>query len=73
MKSLRTIVEYYINNKIEFPFDMEYKGELNSNTPGYSSFKVLDEGKEYNFMLGLIGKHKIILFGGINYCLRVRC
>ncbi len=51
MKSLRAIVEYYIDNKIEFPFDMEYKAELNSNTPEYSSFKVLNGDKEYNYCL----------------------
>lgn len=45
------IVGYYIGNKIEFPFDMEYKAELNSNTPGYSSFKVSNGGKEYNYCL----------------------
>lgn len=53
------VIGYYIDNKLEFPFDMEYKVELNSNTPEYSSFKVVNGDKEYNFRLGLIGKHNV--------------
>lgn len=53
------VIGYYIDNKLEFPFDMEYKAELNSNTPEYSSFKVVNGDKENNFRLGLIGKHNV--------------
>ncbi len=38
---------------------MEYKAELTSNTPEYSSFKVVNGDEEYNFNLGLIGKHNV--------------
>jgi len=53
------VIGYYIDNKLEFPFYMEYKAELTSNTPEYSSFKVVNGDKEYNFNLGLIGKHNV--------------
>lgn len=53
------VIGYYIDNKLEFPFDMEYKAELLSNTPEYSSFKVVNDHKETNFKLGLIGKHNV--------------
>jgi UDP-N-acetylmuramate--alanine ligase len=53
------VIGYYIDNKLEFPFHMEYKVELNSNTPEYSSFKVVNGDKENNFRLGLIGKHNV--------------
>lgn len=53
------VIGYYIDNKLEFPFEMEYKAELNSNTPEYSSFKVVNGDKENNFRLGLIGKHNV--------------
>lgn len=54
------VIGYYMDNKLEFPFDMEYKAELNSNTPEYSSFKVVNGDKENNFKLGLIGKHNVL-------------
>ncbi|WP_010296703.1 UDP-N-acetylmuramate--L-alanine ligase [Clostridium senegalense] len=53
------VIGYYIDNKIKFPFHMEYKAELNSNTPEYSSFKVVNGNNEYTFKLGLIGKHNV--------------
>ncbi|GAA0116596.1 UDP-N-acetylmuramate--L-alanine ligase [Clostridium senegalense] len=53
------VIGYYIDNKIEFPFDMEYEAELNSNTPEYSSFKVVNGNTEYTFKLGLIGRHNV--------------
>lgn len=53
------VIGYYIDNKLKFPFHMEYKVELNSNTPEYSSFKVVNGDKEINFRLGLIGKHNV--------------
>jgi len=53
------VIGYYIDNKLEFPFYMEYKAELTSNTPEYSSFKVVNGDKKYNFNLGLIGKHNV--------------
>ena len=53
------VIGYYIDNNLEFPFDMEYKAELLSNTPEYSSFKVVNDYKENNFKLGLIGKHNV--------------
>lgn len=53
------VIGYYIDNKIDFPFHSEYKAELTLNAPGYSSFKVLSNDKEYNFNLGLIGKHNV--------------
>ena len=53
------VIAYYIDNKLEFPFDMEYKAELISNTPEYSSFKVVYGDKENIFKLGLIGKHNV--------------
>lgn len=53
------VIGYYIDNKINFPFHSEYKAELILNAPGYSSFKVLSNHKEYNFNLGLIGKHNV--------------
>jgi UDP-N-acetylmuramate--alanine ligase len=27
------VIGYYINNKLEFPFNTEYRAKLNSNTP----------------------------------------
>lgn len=54
------VIGYYIDNKLEFPFAMEYKAELTSNTPEYSSFKVINGDKENNFRLGLIGKHNAL-------------
>ncbi|MCB2291383.1 hypothetical protein LGK97_16775 [Clostridium sp. CS001] len=53
------VIGYYIDNKFEFPFDMEYKAQLGSNTPEYSSFKVINGDKENDFRLGLIGKHNV--------------
>lgn len=53
------VIGYYIDNNLEFPFAMEYKAELDSITPEYSSFKVINGDKEYNFKLGLIGKHNV--------------
>lgn len=53
------VIGYYINNKLEFPFNMEYKAKLNSNTPKYSEFRVINGDKENNFKIGLIGKHNV--------------
>ncbi|MBU3216517.1 UDP-N-acetylmuramate--L-alanine ligase [Clostridium estertheticum] len=53
------VIGYYINNKLEFPFNTEYRAKLNSNTPEYSSFKVISGDKEDNFKLGLIGQHNV--------------
>ncbi|MBU3174734.1 glutamate ligase domain-containing protein, partial [Clostridium estertheticum] len=53
------VIGYYINNKLEFPFNTEYRVKLNSNTPEYSSFKVISEDKENNFKIGLIGQHNV--------------
>lgn len=53
------VIGYYIDNKFKFPFDIEYRAEVTSNTPEYSSFKVVNGDKENNFRLGLIGKHNI--------------
>ena len=48
-----------MDNKMEFPFDMEYRAEIIPNSYEYSSFKVVSGDKEDNFRLGLIGKHNI--------------
>lgn len=53
------VIGYYMDNRLEFPFDIEYRAEATSNTPEYSSFKVVNGDKENNFNLGLIGKHNI--------------
>ncbi|WP_291576206.1 UDP-N-acetylmuramate--L-alanine ligase [Clostridium sp. UBA4548] len=53
------VIGYYMDNKIDFPFHSEYKAELTLNAPNHSSFKVLSNHKEYNFNLGLIGKHNV--------------
>ncbi len=53
------VIGYYIDNKLEFPFDMEYKTELISNTPECSSFKVVNGEIKNTFRLGLIGKHNV--------------
>lgn len=53
------VIGYNINNKIEFPFNTEYRAKLNSNAPEYSSFSVINGNKENNFKLGLIGQHNV--------------
>ncbi|GFZ33012.1 UDP-N-acetylmuramate--L-alanine ligase [Clostridium zeae] len=54
------VIGYYIDNKLDFPFAMEYKAELISNTPAYSSFKLKNGDTENTFQLGLIGKHNVM-------------
>ncbi|WP_160672294.1 UDP-N-acetylmuramate--L-alanine ligase [Clostridium sp. C8-1-8] len=53
------VIGYYIDKKLDFPFAIEYKAELTSNTPEYSSFRLTYGDKEDNFELGLIGKHNV--------------
>ncbi|GKU27466.1 UDP-N-acetylmuramate--L-alanine ligase [Clostridium folliculivorans] len=54
------VIGYYIDNKLEFPFDIEYKAELVSTTPDSSTFKLIYGDKENIFNLGLIGKHNVM-------------
>ena len=53
------VIGYHINNKCDFPFDKEYKAVLGRSVSEYSEYKVINEDKEYEFQLGLIGKHNI--------------
>lgn len=53
------VIGYYINNRFEFPFDVEYKAILGLSTTEYSTYKIINGGKESDFQLGLIGKHNI--------------
>lgn len=53
------VIGYYMDNKMEFPFDMEFRAEMISDSCNYSSFKVVNGDREDNFKLGLIGKHNI--------------
>lgn len=52
-------IGYYIDNNFKFPFDMEYKAVLNSNTGEYSAYKVIYGDKENDLKLGMIGKHNV--------------
>ncbi len=53
------VIGYHINNRCDFPFDTEYKVVLSTTTSEYSEYKVISRDKEYEFHLGLIGKHNI--------------
>lgn len=53
------VIGFYMDSRIQFPFDKEYRAEINSITPEYSSFKVVNGDKENSFRLGLMGKHNI--------------
>ncbi len=53
------VIGYYINNRFEFPFDMEYKAVLGTTTSEYSTYKIINGEEENDFQLGLIGKHNI--------------
>ncbi|WP_461614475.1 UDP-N-acetylmuramate--L-alanine ligase [Clostridium sp. Marseille-QA1073] len=53
------VIGYYINNNCDFPFDIEYKAVLGRSLSEYSEYKVINGDKEYEFQLGLIGKHNI--------------
>lgn len=53
------VIGFYMDSRIQFPFVKEYRAEINSITPEYSSFKVINGDKENSFRLGLMGKHNI--------------
>jgi UDP-N-acetylmuramate--alanine ligase len=53
------VIGYYLNNKFDFPFNAEYKGEINSFTEEGEGFEVYGLNFKESFKLGLLGAHNV--------------
>lgn len=53
------VIGYYIKEKFDFPFDLEYKGEINTIAEDGVEFNVLGENIIADLKLGLLGEHNV--------------
>jgi len=53
------VIGYYIKEKFDFPFDLEYKGEINNIDKEGVNFNVWGEKVIADFNLGLLGEYNV--------------
>lgn len=53
------VIGYYIKEKFDFPFDLEYKGEINTIAEDGVEFNVLGANIIADLKLGLLGEHNV--------------
>jgi UDP-N-acetylmuramate--alanine ligase len=53
------VIGYYLKHKFDFPFSVEYKGEINSFTEDGVGFDVYGPNFKDTFKLGLLGAHNV--------------
>lgn len=53
------VIGYYLNQKFDYPFHAEYKGEISSFTENGVGFEVHGPNIKEQFKLGLMGEHNV--------------
>jgi UDP-N-acetylmuramate--alanine ligase len=53
------VIGYYLNHKFDFPFNAEYRGQINSFTEDGVGFDVDGPNFKESFKLGLLGTHNV--------------
>lgn len=53
------IIGYYIDNRFNFPFHIEYNAVLTASTAESSCYEIITANMQYNLKLGIIGRHNV--------------
>ncbi|MBI9014685.1 MAG: UDP-N-acetylmuramate--L-alanine ligase [Clostridiales bacterium] len=53
------VIGYYVKEKFDFPFNLEYKGEINTVDEDGVEFNVIGKNIIADFKLGLLGEHNV--------------
>jgi UDP-N-acetylmuramate--alanine ligase len=62
------VIGYFLNEKYNFPFQHQYRGEITKTTPAFTYFKVKTPVGEEEFRLGIPGIHNVANALGIIAC-----